>query len=271
MVDLPFGGGKDGARSAILDLIGQLTGREPDRNGLARSVFYAIGFAALSDIQDDFITKSRGGAGADGTTWPPLSPEYLAYQRRFGPGEQAALKKAAGLGKANRFGVGGKGGLLTKQQQKRWNKLFAGNVAQLAARKPLAEAKSIAAAMAWNTIKAEGAKTKLEVYGFRKVDILRDTGILFNSLSPGYFDGNEYEKPQGEGGEQQVFRALNDGIVIGTNVPYAASHNYGDPKRGIPKRQFLPEVVPAVWQERWTGIGMQAVEIAIRRQLQEAA
>jgi hypothetical protein len=125
--------------------------------------------------------------------------------------------------------------------------------------------------MAWNTIKAEGAKTKLQVYGFRKVDILRDTGILFNSLSPGYFDGTDYEKPQSKGGDQQVFRALNDGIVIGTNVPYAASHNYGDPKRGIPKRQFLPEVVPAVWQDRWTGLGMQAVEIAIRRQFQGAA
>ena len=271
MVDIPFRGKRKDVRKTVRSLLAQITGKASDQNGLARSVFYAIGFAALSDVQEAFIVKSRGGTGEDGVTWPPLTKEYLAYGRRFGPGEQAALKRTAGLGKAHHHGVGGKGGILTKSQQARWNKLFAKNTAWLSARHPLPIAKNIAAAMAWKTIKDEGAKTKLEVYGNRVVDVLRDTGVLFNSLSPGYFDGSDYSKPSGEGGGKQIFTALEDGIVIGTNVPYAASHNYGDPKRGIPKRQFLPEDAPKVWVERWTNVASSALESALRISLQGAA
>ncbi len=271
MVDIPFRGNGNKARAHILSFIGQLTGREPDNAGHAKAVFYAIGFAALSDIQEAFIVKSRGGTGEDGVTWPPLSEAYLAYQRRFAPGEQSALKKAAGLGKGHSYGVGGKGGILTKAQSKRWKKLYGGNLARLAARMEVPDAKGMAAAMAWNTIKAEGARTKLEVFGKRVVAILRDVGILFNSLSPGYFDGVTYDKPTAEGGEQQVFTALTDGIVIGTNVPYAAAHNYGYPKSGIPKREFLPEVVPQVWLERWAQAGIEALADSLHRSLQGAA
>lgn len=271
MVDIPFRGGKRAVKHSIRELLGQLTGKSPDRGHYARSVFYAIGFAALMDIQAAFLVKSRGGTGEDGVTWPPLSKEYLAYQRRFGDGEQAALKRKAGLNKSHHLGVHGKGGLLTKAQQKRWYALYYGKVGSFAARMEVTEAQSFAAALAWNAIKAEGAKTKLEIFGNRIVDILQDTRVLFDSLSPGYFDGTVYDKPVTNGGEQQVFTALTDGIVIGTNVPYAAAHNYGYPKGGIPKREFLPEVVPQIWSDRWAKAGTDALEIVLSRSLQGAA
>ena len=268
MVDIAFRGSAEDARRAIKEVIDRFTGKSPDQGGMARSVFLALGFQALSDISEAFITKSKGGTDEAGISWPALSKEYLAYQRRFGPGEKTALKQAAGLGRQHSRGIGGNRGLLTAQQQKRWRKLFAGNLTWLAARYDIGTAKGIAAAMAWNQIKAEGAKTMLEVFGNRKVDILRDTGVLFNSISPGHFDGNNYEKPTGPGGEHQVFTTLTDGVIVGTNVPYAGAHD--NPKRaGYPKREIFPKRIPAVWMQRLADIGIAAVAICMRQSLSE--
>jgi phage gpG-like protein len=264
MVDIAFRGTSEDARRAIKQVFGQLTGKTPDHGGLARSVFYALGFQALSDVSEAFIVKSQGGTDEAGISWPPLSKKYLAYGRRFGRGEKAALKRDAGLGRQHHRGIGGNAGLLNAQQQKRWKHIFAKNLTWLAARYDIGTAKGIAAGMAWNQLKAEGAKTMLEVYGNRKVDILRDTGVLFNSISPGYFDGNDYEKPHREGGEQQVFTALADGIIVGTNVPYAGAHDKGS---GVPKREIFPKAIPTVWMQRLADVGMQAIAICMRRSL----
>lgn len=285
MVD--FHGNREQAIAIIRGVVAQLVGRAPDTNGVARGVFYAIGLAALSDVQEAFIIKSRGGTDAAGIRWQPLSKKYLAYGRRFGPGEQAALKRAAGLGPGHNRGVGGyrmigtrwegdeyrpvfggNTGLLDATQQKRWRKVFAQTLAWAMARFGEKKAKGIAAAHAWNVLKAEGAKTKLDVYGNRVVDVLRDTGVLFNSLSPGYLDGSSYTPPSSDGGDQQVFRALQDGIVIGTTVKYAAAHNKG---KRVPKRQIFPEKIPAEWARRWAGVGLQAIQNGLTQAFGEAA
>lgn len=260
-----FQGSREDARRIVYQLAGMLTGRVKDSLGIAQGVFLAVGFAALSDIKADFVRKARGGTGEDGVKWPPLSPEYLAYHRRFGPGEKAALKKAAGVGKGQRFGVGGNKGLLTKAQQKRWNEIFATRLARFAMSMSLGEAKQRAAQVAWAVLKSEGAQTMLGVYGHRQVEILRDTGILLNSLSPGRLAANHYSKPTADGGEQQIFETMGNGVIVGTNVPYAASHNYGDTKRGIPKRQFLPKEPPAVWLKRWADAASDALLAGARR------
>lgn len=268
-----FRGSRADARRIVHSLGAILAGRMRDSLGIARGVFLAIGFAALSDIKADFIRKARGGVGEDGEKWPPLSPEYLAYQRRFGPGEKAELKAAAGVGKAQRFGVGGNKGLLTKAQQKRWKTIFAQSLARLLLSMPPAQAKARAGQIAWATLKREGAKTLLDVYGHRTVEILRDTGILFNSLSPGEITGSgptsTYKKPSGDGGQQQIFETISNGVVVGTNVPYAASHNYGDSKRGIPKRQFLPEQPPPAWLDRWADAANDALLAGARYAFQK--
>ena len=269
-----FRGGRREAARIIRAMVGTLTGHG-GTSELAKGVFYTLGFAALSDIQADFVRKARGGVGEDGNQWPRLSPKTLAYSRRFGPGEQSALKKAAGLGRGSNHGPGGKDGLLTKAQLKRWRQIYGTRLARLAASMPFGAAKARAASIAWAAIKAEGAKTKLEVYGNRTVEVLRDTGILLNSLSMGQLDGDgngmaTYTPPSVPGGDQQVFETLQNGVIVGTNVPYAASHNYGDAKRGIPARPFIPkpDQVPQVWLERWLNAGMQAVAVAIRTSLE---
>jgi hypothetical protein len=257
-----FRGSRDDARRIVRRLAPILAGKEPDDLGIARGVHMAVGVAALSDIKQDFIRKSRGETGEDGVKWKPLTKEYLAYGRRFGRGEQAALKQAAGLGKEHRFAPGTNKGLLTAAQLKEWRRLFAMHTARLSLSMSIEEAKSKAAAMAWNALKAQGAKTKLDVFGSRQVDIGRDTGILFNSISPGELGGAgptaTYSKPTGPGGDQQAFEVLENGVIVGTNVAYAAAFNR--------RRRFIPDGsdVPMVWRERWMDVARQGILIGLR-------
>jgi hypothetical protein len=255
-----FRGSRAQARQIVQGLTSLLTGRTADSLGVARGVFLAIGFAALSDIKADFVRKSRGETGEDGVQWAPLSKEYLAYQRRFGPGEKTALRKAAGITRGQRYGVGGPGGnnmgLLTKAQQKRWKAIFARALQRLLLTMPAEAAKARAGQIAWATLKREGAKTLLEVFGNRQVEINRDSGILLNSLSPGELSFDHYDRPGAEGGEQQVFSAIANGVIVGTNVPYAAAVNK--------RRPFLPERAPQAWLERWAAVASQALLVGAR-------
>lgn len=268
---LYFRGGRAEATRIIRAMVGTLTGN--GTSNLAQGVFLSLGFAALSDIQGDFVRKARGEAGEDGNRWPRLSPKTLAYSRRFGPSEKSRLKREAGLDRANGFAPGGKDGLLTKQQLKRWRHIYGTRLARLAASMPFGEAKARAAQIAWATLKAEGAKTKLEVFGNRPHEVLRDTGILLNSLSMGRQGGDgatlTYSPPTAPGGEHQVFQALENGVIVGTNVPYARVHNEGNPAKGIPERRFIPKdgQVPDVWLGRWLNTGMRAVAAALRQSL----
>lgn len=261
MAKIYFHGNREQAKQVAIKLRDTLTGGSPDPRGIAKGVFLTLGFLALTDIKDDFIRKASGGTGEDGAKWPPLSREYLAYGRRFGPGEQKKLKDAAGLGRQHRHAPGDKKGLLTAPQLKRWRKLYATYLNRLLLSLPPKEAASRAAQFAWVDIKKEGAQTKINVFGGRTVQILRDTGILLNSLSPGKITGGdqkEYQKPGRDGGEEQIFETIRNGVVVGTNVPYAAIHNYGQPGK-MPKRQFIPEVVPQVWLDRWAAGAEQAL------------
>ena len=87
-------------------------------------------------------------------------------------------------------------------------------------------------------LKGEGAKTLLELYGNTQVDILRDTGILLNSLSPGV-PGSVPD---------QVFRIGVGEVIVGTNRKGAASHHQGIPGR-LPQRRLWPE--PSKWPASW--------------------
>lgn len=272
MTKIYFRGNRMQARQVARRLKDTLCGRASDPLGLARGVFLAIGFAALSDIKDDFVRKANGETGEDGVKWPDLSPKTKAYGRRFGPGEQSALKKAAGLGKANRFAPGQNKGLLTAAQLKLWRKIYGTRLQRFLVSMPEPQAKARAAQIAWAELKRMGAKTKISVYGQRKLQILRDTGVLLNSLSPGEINGTEYSKPGGDGGDDQIFQTISNGVIVGTTVPYASVHQRGNPAKGIPARPFLPErEAPQVWQERWEKVAAQAIDIAIRMAYQQGA
>lgn len=206
----------------------------------AKGIQLAVGMQALSDIFDAFIEKSDGKRGEDGIQWPKLSPKTLAYGRRAPRGRGHA--------------PGGKDGLLTKKQLERWRKIYAGVLLrdQLSG----VEDKQKAAAIAWAQIKKEGGKTKLAEYADRPHQILRDTGVLLNSLSPGAANS-----------PNQIFQMDPGSVTVGTNVPYASTHHHGDPSRGIPKRPLWPKQIPTVWRDRWTKVMRDAIAVAIKQEL----
>jgi hypothetical protein len=237
-----------------------LAGRVEDRFGIARGFRLRLAVAFLSKVKQAFIVKSRGGTDEAGMSWQPLTREYLAYGRRFGKGEQAALKKAAGLDRKNN-----KRGLLTAAQNKRWKAIFAQSFTRLAAQLPIGEAKAKAGAIAWAKLKSEGAKTKLDVFGSRQVEILRDTDVMFNSLSPGVLSeagpDATYSPP-----EHQVIKIDQSDMLVGTNDEKADwHHNAKNPRK---RRRLWPEPdqIPQSWRDDFSAAasrGMFAAVVAL--------
>ncbi len=232
-------------RKEIVDLIRQLpgilSGRAADVDGIGRGFRVRLGFAFLSIIKEAFIVKSRGGTDEAGISWPPLSREYLAYTRPMAtaPGQGSrSPPKAGGLA------PGGKDGFMTEAQLRKWRQVFRQAVAHLSVTTWVEpwQIEPHAAAIAWADAKRSGVRTKLEVFGTRQVEILRDRGILFNSLSPGTIVDEgitaSYAPP-----EDQVFRELPGELLVGTNVEYAEYHQVRPGTRPIwPKDGDLPDV-----------------------------
>lgn len=209
----------------ITRLMSALAGKTSDPWGVVQGIQLRIGVTALSKVQQAFEEKSRGGKGGDGLVWKPLDPKTIAH-RREGPGDKPK-------------GLGSKRGWLTKTNDDLWKMIFATRKNWLMVKFGMSEAEAAnraaanrAAAIAWATLKKKGVKTKLEILGTRKVDILRDTGELFRSFSPGV-NG----KPSGA--EGQVFRVEPGAVVVGTNKkPW---HHK--------TRPFWPERLPDDWTD----------------------
>lgn len=249
-----------------------LCGKLPDEHGIAAGFRARIGYAVLGLIAPNFMELARGRAGADGDKWPPLSKEYLAYGRRFGKGEQSALKKAAGLGRQHSLAPGNKQGLLNKEQLKLWKRTYADRYAWYVMRESDKKAAAHAAAVAWITVKAAGGKTKLEVFGNRQVDILVDTGYLRNSLEQGTLVENgpeaQYDKPvktgkpkkgmTNLGGSEQIFETDDPHrVIVGSRVKYANYHH--NAKSARRKRRLWPSKFPANWWRQILGVGIQGL------------
>lgn len=182
-----------------------------------------VGLAVLGRIKRAFVVKARGGTDEAGDSWQPLSPKTIAYSktRQRGRGGRTKTEK-----KRDRY----PSQALTQKQQDRWWEVYRRNLARFRGDK------RHAAAAAWLVLKGEGATTLLQKYGGRKVEILRDTGLLLNSLSPGY------------GGPEQVFRVEPGAVTVGTNRKGARGHHEGIPGR-LPQRRLWPE--PSKWPESW--------------------
>ncbi len=235
-----------------------LAGNAPDVHGIAAGFKARLGYALLSLIAPNFNELGRGMQGADGDKWAPLSRAYLAYGRRFGKGEQKRLKEQHGLGRGHRFSPGGKQGLLNAQQLKQWNQIYSFHLKRLAFRMPFEQAKDAAAGITWNKMKAQGAKTKLEVYGGRTVQILVDTGRLRDSIQPGVLleNGAEatYQKPA-----NQLFDVDTPGkLIVGSNDKKATWHHNAKPPRK--RRRLWPERFPSDWWRQILGAGISGLQ-----------
>lgn len=257
-----------------------ITGREPDSLGIARGVFTAVGFAALSDIHADFVRKSGGAQGEDGVTWTPLKPATIA-RRRLGPKDKQLPHIAERL-KAEKEAV--------KEAKKRFiaaaKQRYKTLVARLSLSLPADEARKRASEQIAAEQKAadfllrgqialakQTGQRRQDVLSQRQVDILRDTGVLLNSLSPGEMSGDGpgviYQPPSGPGGDQQAFGLFDSGVIVGTTVAYAKTHQEG--KGQVPARPFLPtQGVPQVWLDRWAAVAQLAIEAGAKELYQVA-
>ena len=223
-----------------------LAGRVADQHGIARGFKLRCAFMFFSIIKEAFIVKSRGGTDEAGIKWPPLSPEYLAYTRPMGKNGQGSRSPPRAGGMAP--GKPGNDGFMNAAEMKAWKIDFRRSMAYLSLQLPLAEAKARAASIAWARAKRRGVKTKIDVFGHRDVEILRDRGILFNSLSPGILnEAKGGDAAYSPASPDQVVKAELPGVLfVGTSVEYASYHQV-DPG----KRPFWPKdgVLPQVWQD----------------------
>jgi hypothetical protein len=154
-------------------------------------------------LNRSFWARAKGGTDDLGNKWKPLHPKTHAY-KPLSPME----KKTYSIG-GRRFR-----GLLTPEQNKKWQAIYASKLKQFQ-KKGVSDPEKKAASAAWNLIKGlAGARTKLSLN--RLTDINIRTGRLVKATYPGQISNNRYYA----GKDQQV-------IVSGTNVkvkitvPYA--------------------------------------------------
>lgn len=231
------------SRAAVVRALMQLPELAAGGDAAAQALQTRIGLTALGHVRDAFVVKSHGGTDAAGESWKPLERRTVAYSRRH-PGLPPAAQRASATPSS----------ALTPEQRTVWWKYY---------RQALAVYKGDqghAAAVAWLRVRDEfHVETLLDKYGDTQVDILRDTGLLLNSLSPGAVVGPAGSPPPLAGAvPNQVFRTGRGEVILGTNRKHAADHHHGVPGR-LPQRRLWPEPRrwPATW---WADIVEQAAQ-----------
>ena len=268
MATIRFQGSRADITRVVQQLSAVLSGRAQDNDQIARGFMLALGFAALSSIREAYIEKARGGTDAMGIKWKPLKPETIA--NRKGPGETKArisVSDTAGqrIDKIAQAKLVRDRERIRKRETKEALSKF---LLSLPEREALRRARIVGGLKAT----AETGKTKVQTKGSREHQILVDIGTLFNSTGPGLLQGASYQKPTDRGGEQQIMQVFPGELIVGTNVPYATTHQRGDASRNIPARPFLPGdqyPVPQIWWDRWLRAAnaalVESVEILFRR------
>lgn len=213
---------------------------------LANAMMTRLGLAVLSRIHESFVDKMEGSTDEAGDRWAPLKPETVAYSRRHrrktGDHSQSQLfsraKRPRLIPRPRTRVAFAPSYALTSRQRNRWWDLYRQGLAMHRGDK------SRAARRAWFILKGEGATTLIEQYGGAKVDILRDTGLLLRSLTPGA------RIPE------QVFRVGPGEVVVGTNRKGASAHHRGVPGR-LPQRRLWSE--PSRWPSSWWSAALEPV------------
>jgi len=241
------------------------TGAKED---FGRIVMTAIGFAAISDLHKSFVTKSRGGTDEMGVKWPKLSPVTIA-NRKVGKDDVFRGRSAkGGAFVGGRYYHGGQ--YLPKntiQEREKIRKAeFRKALKRLMVSMPEADARARAERVAQHRTTQLTGLSKLHALGSRDVEILRDTGVMLSTLTPGVFrmskDSVSYDPPDG-----QIFNVSADKVVIASSDPRVAMHDKGNPKRNLPRRQIFPgdDEIPEAWLQNWCDAGAQAVLVMMNQ------
>lgn len=220
-----------------------LVGNAPDVHGLAESMRARIAFTFFALVEENFNLKGRGLVGTDGGTWEPLTPQYLAYTRPI---------TGRGKPRAGKLYPGGKDGLLTRSQIELWWRTYRGNLAWLARKYDIQDAKSRAAAIATKTVRDAGGKFKIDDPDFGGRQVGKDyqihviTGTFRRTIQPGMLAEDTAGAANYQSGEpDQIAEQRGDSLLVGTNFRWAeALHN---------KRPLWPDELPLEWQDELAG------------------
>lgn len=232
-----------------------LAGGAPDPTGLVEGMQLRLGSKLLSHIKDAYELKSEGGTDAMGIQWPPLAPSTLGLRRKVTGAKtisklQASLKElpthrkrliAAQRERLLNLYAPGAGAARQRRQALRFLRLMQPYLAPTRYKKLVSEIKEQ---------KPEKAKQLALSGGFAQM--LRDTGRLFNSLSPGTVGGD------------QVLHSVPGKVIVGSNVKTRNGinlldlHDSGATRKKnkdgtdrLPRRQVLPDAEHPIPSEWW--------------------
>lgn len=236
-------------RNRLVGLVAALGGNA--RNELIDGAKLRVAVAFFSKIKEAFVVKARGGTDEAGLSWPRLKAETLAYTRR------------GVIRKATKQQV--KAGRLKFDSLRAYNVAYRRELARLSMSLPREEARRRAKNIAvYESQQRTGGQTKIATARTLNpgvdYEILRDTGVLLNSINPGTIAGDSYTPKPG-----QIATLSHGELLVGTNVAYAATHHYGRADKGIPARPLWPEAnqVPQSWRNDFNDAMQRGVAKAI--------
>ena len=232
---------KEQMQQLVRDLPGILSGKKTNRYRLYNIFWGAVAHSMFTSISEAYERKSEGQTDELGNTWEDLNRDYKAYKRPVRTGDIPSNLRRRLQPSHNALG------LLTPSQHKRWQQIFGTIYHSYKDKIGNVEAKKLAGQLAWTRLKNQGAQTKRETLGNRKVEILRISDKLYLSLSPGKYDATSgYQKKN----SRQVFQLQAGKLTIGTNVEYASYHD--------DSRPVWPDEM-GVWIDRAMSAGHDAV------------
>lgn len=239
-----FRGSKATARTVVKQMLQSVVGRSSEYADLAAGVHAAVAVAAQSDVKDDFVRKSEGQMGEDGVKWPDLKPDTIARRGKVTKADEREVVE-----------IGARAALVRG--------IAKGKRKKLAKKHGAARAKKMAIVAAEREATRLTGVRKRDVLALRKVQMLRDKGGLFNSLSPGTATPTGFVN----GGKNQSHVTTPNGIKVTSNVEYAPRQNFGGAP--VPARQFVPEEPPQAWVDGWKEAGAialaKATQLALER------
>lgn len=210
-------------------------------NDIHRAFWSGLAYYFMDRIHKAFMVCSEGRTDEFGRKWKKLDKRTIAYSKPI----TLAEKQKRGLGRGHRYR-----GLLTSAEDKLWRGIFAKTYTRLVIRGySHHEASQLAGQLAWAILKNRGAKTKLSVYGRRKVPILITSHTLEKSLRPGQLSKYSYRPPH-----NQICTFEDRRLTVGTSVPYADKLDK--------TRKILPNINVLVQRH-----GTKAIDFALNRVL----